>query len=52
MTKVELAQYLVNLHTLLDAQSKGATAIPSTVLSEEYERNWSLLKQEIDRDRK
>lgn len=49
-SKFELAGYLVNLHTLLDAQSKGAGAIPSTVLGEEYERNWALLKETITKE--
>lgn len=50
MNKAELAQYLVNLHTLLQAQSSGAHSVPSAVLSEEYNRNWALLKEEIDNE--
>lgn len=49
MNKTELAQYLVNLHTLLAAQTSGTSA-PSAVLSAEYERNWKLLKEEIEKD--
>lgn len=49
-TKFEMAAYLVNLHTLLDAQSKGAGAIPSTTLASEYERQWGALKKEIEDD--
>lgn len=48
MTKrYDLAQYLVNLHTLLAAQSSAAHSVPSAVLSAEYDRNWALLKEEI-----
>lgn len=47
MTKVELASYLVSLHTLLEAQSKGQHSIPSTTLADEYNRTWDQLKQEI-----
>lgn len=46
MNKVELAQYLANLHTLLSAQASGV-ANPSAVLSAEYDRAWAQLKQEI-----
>jgi hypothetical protein len=51
MNKAELAQYLVNLHTLLDAQSKDAMAIPSTTLGDEYKRNWGLLKEAIAKEK-
>lgn len=50
MSKAELAQYLVNLNTLLAAQSSAAHSVPSAVLSAEYDRNWALLKQEIEKD--
>jgi hypothetical protein len=50
MDKADLAQYLVNLHTLLAAQGSGAHSVPSAVLSAEYDRNWALLKQEIEKD--
>lgn len=49
-TKYEIASYLVSLHTLLEAQSKGAHSIPSTTLAAEYERNWSLLKDIITKE--
>lgn len=48
MDKAELAQYLVNLHTLLSAQASSAHSVPSATLSEEYERSWALLKEKID----
>lgn len=48
MNKAELAQYLVNLHTLLSAQASSAHSVPSAVLSAEYERSWALLKEKID----
>lgn len=50
MTKAEIAAYLVNLHTLLAAQSSGAHSVPSAVLGAEYDRHWALLKQEIEND--
>lgn len=49
-SKYELASYLTNLHTLLEAQSKGVVSVPSTVLAEEYERNWGLLKDIITKE--
>lgn len=49
MLKYDLAQYLVNLHTLMDAQ--GAIGVSkSTVLADEYNRVWSQLKEEIEND--
>jgi hypothetical protein len=51
MNKADLASYLVSLHTLLDAQSKGAHAIPSTTLAEEYNRTWGQLKELIAKER-
>lgn len=50
MNKAELASYLVSLHTLLDAQSKGAHSIPSATLAEEYERTWGQLKDAIAKE--
>jgi hypothetical protein len=50
MYKAEIASYLVSLHTLLEAQSKGSHSIPSAVLAAEYDRYWGLLKQEIEND--
>lgn len=50
MTKFEIAGYLVNLHTLLEAQSKGVVSIPSTVLADEYNKHWDLLKATITKE--
>lgn len=50
MSKAEIASYLVSLHTLLEAQSKGSHSIPSTVLSDEYEKHWGLLKDTITKE--
>jgi len=47
MDKYALAQYLVNLHTLLSAQASGAHSVPSAVLSEEYNKSWALLKEKL-----
>ena len=50
MNKVELAGYLVNLHTLLEAQSKASNGVPSTVLAGEYEKHWKLLKEGVGKE--
>lgn len=50
MNKAEIASYLVSLHNLLEAQFKGPHAIPSTVLAEEYEKHWGLLKDIITKE--
>lgn len=47
MNKAEIAQYLVNLNTLLSAQTATGTAIPSTVLAAEYNKHWTMLKDSI-----
>lgn len=49
--KYELAAYLVNLHTLMDAQSKVVDTTSNT-LAEEYALVWEELKQEIIDSRK
>lgn len=49
--KYELAAYLVNLHTLIDAQSKVVDTASNT-LAEEYALVWEELKQEIIDSRK
>lgn len=49
MTKSEIASYLVSLHTLLDAQTKGIHP-PSTSLAVEYEKHWALLKETIQKE--
>lgn len=51
MDKIALASYLVSLHTLLEAQSKGVTSVPSTVLATEYNKYWDLLKQAIEEEK-
>ncbi len=45
MNKYELAQYLVNLHTLMQAQSNAVNV--STTLAAEYTRCWDQLKEAI-----
>lgn len=50
MDRLELSFYLVNLHTLLEAQFKGPHSIPSTVLATEYEKHWGLLKDAINKE--
>lgn len=50
MNKAETASYLVSLHTLLEAQSKGVHSIPSKALAEEYNREWDKLKAAINED--
>lgn len=50
MNKADTASYLVSIHTLLEAQSKGAHSIPSRVLAQEYEREWANLKKLINED--
>lgn len=48
-TKYEIAEYLVNLHTLLDAQQRTVT-LPSTTIAEEYNRQWAVLKDLINQE--
>lgn len=48
--KYEIAEYLVNLHTLLTAQDETGGLLKSQVLTEEYNRNWDLLKKEIENE--
>lgn len=50
MTKSDLAQYLVNLHTLMEAQQATGGLNPSSILAVEYEKNWSLLKSTITKE--
>jgi hypothetical protein len=42
MKREELAQYLVNLHTLMAAQT-----VTSSWLADEYQRVWDELKAEL-----
>jgi hypothetical protein len=50
MNKAEIATYLVSLHTLLEAQSKGSHSVPSIILADEYEKHWGLLKDAITKE--
>lgn len=47
--KFDIAQYLVNLNVLMDAQAANGT-IPSAVLKDEYNRVWGQLKEEINNE--
>lgn len=49
MSKHDIAQYLVNLNALMDAQTSIGN-LPSTVLKDEYNRVWDQLKEEITND--
>lgn len=51
MNKAELAQYLVNLQTLLQAQTSSVHPA-SAVLSAEYDKSWALLKETIAKEKK
>lgn len=48
--KAEITGYLVGLHTLLEAQSKGVTSVPSATLAKEYEKYWGLLKEMVTKE--
>lgn len=50
MKKSEIASYLVSLNTLMEAQSKGVSALPSRVLAAEYQLYWEMLKSKIMED--
>lgn len=50
MNKFELAAYLVNLHTLMDAQFANPVADVSQTLAAEYEKHWGLLKEAIAKE--
>jgi hypothetical protein len=52
MNKAEIASYLNSLHSLIEAQSKGAHSLASTTLSNEYDKYWALLKDEIAKENK
>lgn len=51
MTKQEIASYLVNLNSIIEAQEKGSNA-RSQALSNEYIKHYDLLKQEIEKEKK
>lgn len=48
--KYELAQYLVNLHTLLEAQAATGGLNKSTTIVDEYNKNWDMLKDTITKE--
>lgn len=50
MNKADLASYLVSLHSLIEAQTKGQRSIATKALADEYERTWEQLKQEIENE--
>ena len=49
MNKEDIAMYLVNLCTLMQAQQANAI-IPSATLAKEYEKQWGLLKEAINKE--
>lgn len=49
MTKNEIAEYLVNLHTLMEAQDDVGLN-KSTLLADEYNKHWGLLRTEIEKE--
>lgn len=51
MDKADLAQYLVNLQTLMEAQEANGQ-LKSAELGAEYNRMWAELKQAIEKDQK
>lgn len=50
MKKDEIASYLVNLHTLMDAQFANPIADVSQTLAAEYTKHWGLLKEAIAKE--
>lgn len=50
MTKQEQASYLVNLNTLLEAQSKGQHSMASQTLAAEYEKAWGEFKETLRKE--
>lgn len=50
MNKAEISEYLVNLHTLMQAQTSSVNSIPSAALAAEYEKYWGQLKSIIAKD--
>lgn len=49
MSKAELAQYLVNLNTLMAAQTAVSDG-RSQFLLDEYTKHWALLKSSIAKE--
>lgn len=52
MNKAEISEYLVNLHTLIQAQTSSVNSIPSATLAAEYDKYWGLLKEAIQKESK
>lgn len=50
MDKKDQAGYLVSLHTLIEAQSKGQHSLASQTLAEEYERAWGEFKETLRKE--
>lgn len=50
MDKYTIANYLVNLNALLAAQESTGLE-KSSILAEEYNRQWGLLKEAIENDK-
>lgn len=50
MNKADTASYLVSLHTLIEAQSKGAYSLASKWLGEEYTKHWGILRDTITKE--
>lgn len=49
MNKLELSNYLYNLHSLMEAQDKNGL-LKSALLGDEYTKHWGLLKEAITED--
>lgn len=49
MDKLELSAYLVNLHTLMQAQT-ASVSMASQTLAAEYDKHWGLLKDAIAKE--
>lgn len=49
MNKAEIAFYLVNLHTLMEAQDDVGLN-KSALLADEYNKHWGLLRTAIEKD--
>ena len=50
MTRAEMAEYLVNLHTLLQAQESAGGIKKSQALLDEYNTVWDAFKTELTDD--
>lgn len=49
-SKYDIAQYLVNLHSLLQAQDQVGGVLKSTTLVNEYNSQWDVLKEAINKE--